>query len=225
MIEHALPHSAGASVTERSNGALRSVQRGEAVRERAGDESHDAALLAAVALGDAAAFEEVYLRHVRAVTAAAQRICVSASVAEEIAQRTFTKLWERAGRLASKSVRLRPWLCTVARNAAIDHLRSENAFVPLTAENADVFVSACPQDEAVMNALVADLGPALAALPVRQRGVIELHYFGGLSFPAIARQTGEPLETIKSRARLGLERLRRVLAPHPQVKLGAIPKL
>jgi RNA polymerase sigma-70 factor (ECF subfamily) len=75
-----------------------------------------------------------------------------------------------------------------------------------------------------MNALVADLGPALAALPAQQRAVIELHYFGGLSFPAIARQAGEPLETIKSRARLGLERLRRALAPQLEVKLGAIPK-
>jgi RNA polymerase sigma-70 factor (ECF subfamily) len=173
-------------------------------------ESSDAALVAAVAFDrDEVAFERLYQIHVRAVTAAAVQICRNRFVAEEIAQRTFTKLWERAARLATKSVRLRPWLLTVARNAAIDHLRAESVCVPLTDVHADVPADGCPQTEAIASALAADLAPALAALPAHQRTVIELRYFADLSFPEIAERIGEPLETVKSRARLGVERLRR----------------
>jgi RNA polymerase sigma-70 factor (ECF subfamily) len=171
-------------------------------------EARDTALLGAVALrGDEAAFEQLYRLHVRAVTRAAYAICRDTWIAEDIAQRAFATLWERAGRLAAKSVRLRPWLVTVARNAAIDHWRAAQPCIELTTE-AD---AVCPQDAAVMQALIADLTPALAALSSEQRTVIELRYFAGLTFPAIAERTGERLETVKSRARLALGHLRRLL--------------
>jgi RNA polymerase sigma-70 factor (ECF subfamily) len=175
-------------------------------------ESRDAALLQAVAFRqDCAAFEELYRLHIGAVMHAATQICRNKTVAEEIAQRTFTTLWQRAGRLASKSLRLRPWLVTVARNASIDHIRLESAYVPLADTHLNVPAVDRPDDEAITNALIADLAPALASLPARQRIVLELRYFEGLSFPAIARQTDEALETVKSRARLGIARLRRLL--------------
>jgi RNA polymerase sigma-70 factor (ECF subfamily) len=209
---HVLERSVGASPNHLSSVPAFAARCPGSIGEPVANESQDAALLAAVAFtGDAAAFEEIYDRHRRAVIAAALRICRNSAVAEDIAQRTFMTLWERAGRLASKSVRLRPWLLVVARNGAIDHLRSHASFVPLTGAHADACPSSCPQDEAVTNALAADLAPALAALPPLQRAVIELHYFGGLSFQAIATQTGQPLATVKSRARLGLERLRNCL--------------
>lgn len=171
-------------------------------------EARDMALLGAVAFrGDDAAFEQLYRLHVRAVIGAAYAICRDAWIAEDIAQRAFAMLWERAGRLAAKSVRLRPWLVTVARNAAIDHLRAAQPTAEVTAE-ADAL---CPQEAAVTQALIADLTPALAALSPDQRTVIELRYFGGLTFPAIAERTGERLETVKSRARLALGHLRRLL--------------
>jgi RNA polymerase sigma-70 factor (ECF subfamily) len=171
-------------------------------------EARDTALLGAVAFrGDGAAFEQLYRLHVRAVTGAAYAICRDIWTAEDIAQRTFATLWERAGRLAAKSVRLRPWLVTVARNAAIDHLRAAQPYTELTPE-ADAL---CPQEAAVTQALIADLAPALATLSSEQRTVIELRYFAGLTFPAIAERTGERLETVKSRARLALAHLRRLL--------------
>ena len=174
-------------------------------------ESRDTALLEAVAFAnDPTAFEELYRLHVNAVMRAAMRLCRNKTVAEEIAQRTFTTLWERAGRLVAKSVRLRPWLVTVARNASIDHIRLESARVPLTDEHTFA-QEGCPQEKAVTNALIASLAPALAALSSEQRLVIELRYFEGLTFAAIAAQTGEALSTVKSRARLGLEHLRRYI--------------
>lgn len=173
-------------------------------------ETSEAALLAAIAyFGDEAAFERVYWTHSPAVIAAARHICRNSAVAQDIAQRTFMTLWERASRLATRSVRLRPWLITVARNAAIDYVRAENAWVALDEAEADSAASDCPQDAAVTNALMAELAPALAALSPEQRTVIELHYFGHRTFAAIAAQTGEPLSTVKSRARLAIEHLRR----------------
>jgi len=96
------------------------------------DEAYEMRLLAEVARwDDQAAFEELYNRHHAVVARAAQQVCRDAEVTREITQHTFTALWVRAERLVNKSVRLRPWLTTVARNAAIDHVRAERSTVAL----------------------------------------------------------------------------------------------
>jgi DNA-directed RNA polymerase specialized sigma24 family protein len=90
-------------------------------------EAYESRLLHEVACwDDQVAFESLYETHVAAVTQAALSICDDAGTAEDIAQQTFTALWIRAGRIAARSLRLRPWLCTVARNAALEHVRKES---------------------------------------------------------------------------------------------------
>jgi RNA polymerase sigma factor (sigma-70 family) len=173
-------------------------------------EAYDARLLAEVARwDDQAAFDELYRRHIDAVTLTAMHVCRNRHVAEEIAQHAFSALWLRAERLASKAVRLRPWLTTVARNAAIDYLRSGSNFVGSLEEAKEQRSSAPdPEHEALARESGRELRGAIAELSAEQRVAVELVYFAGMTYHAAAQATGEPLGTIKSRVRLALGHLR-----------------
>jgi RNA polymerase sigma-70 factor (ECF subfamily) len=170
----------------------------------------DEALLERVARwNDHAAFETIYGRHIGAVKAAAKQVCCNRASVEEIAQHAFLALWQRADRLAAKSVRLRPWLVTVARNAAIDYIRSGHASTVPLAEAADRPAREVGPEQALLEGESHEaLHAGLAALSPQQRDVIELVYFGGLTYQAVADATGEPLGTVKSRVRLALKHLR-----------------
>lgn len=180
-------------------------------------EAYDATLLAAVAAqGDEAAFEELYRRHYRAVASVALQVCRNSHAAEDVAAHTFTALWSRAGRLVARSVRLRAWLTTVARNAAIDYVRSAATTVAAIDEAAEQ--PACepgPEATALARESSVALHAAIAQLSSDQRTVIEMIYFGAMTYAAVADATGEPLGTLKSRVRLALGHLRTRLAAGP----------
>jgi RNA polymerase sigma-70 factor (ECF subfamily) len=129
-------------------------------------------------------------------------------MAEEIVQQTFTALWVRAERLVDKSVRLRPWLTTVARNAAIDHLRGERYADPIATVEDIASDAASPLDLALFAESAAELAQAVAELSADQRAAIDAVYVQGLTYVAAAAALGEPVGTIKSRVRLALCRLR-----------------
>jgi RNA polymerase sigma factor (sigma-70 family) len=173
-------------------------------------EAYDVKLLAQVSRwDDQAAFEELYRRHIDAVTATALHVCRNKHVAEEIAQHAFSALWLRAERLAAKTVRLRPWLTTVARNAAIDHLRSGTASIgSLDEAKEQPAIAPGPECEAIANESSSELLAAIAILSPEQRHALELVYFAGMTYQAAADASGEPLGTIKSRVRLALGHLR-----------------
>ena len=177
------------------------------------EEARDTQLLAQVALRrDCAAFETLHARHVAAVTDAAMRICGNRSTAEEIAQETFWTLWERADRLASKSVRVRPWLKTVARNAAIDAMRS-NSKAPVSLEELDERPAS--SGEPVRSVLEHESGDelrhALSSLSPKQRYAIELIYLGQMTYSEAARVSNLSIPTLKSRVRLAMRNLRRAM--------------
>ena len=173
-------------------------------------EAYDVRLLGQVARwDDQAAFEELYRRHIDAVTATALHVCRNKHVAEEIAQHAFSALWLRAERLAAKAVRLRPWLTTVARNAAIDHLRSGPASIGSLDEAKEQTSNApSPESDAIAHESSRELLAAVAILSTEQRQAVELVYFAGMTYQAAADASGEPLGTIKSRVRLALGHLR-----------------
>jgi RNA polymerase sigma-70 factor (ECF subfamily) len=114
----------------------------------------------------------------------------------------------RAERLVEKSIRLRPWLTTVARNAAIDSLRSDRAtdsVAPIAAVPSDELT---PEGAAIAADAKTELTAALAALSAQQRAAIELVYFADLTYAAAAEKLGEPVGTIKSRVHLAMSHLR-----------------
>jgi RNA polymerase sigma-70 factor (ECF subfamily) len=174
------------------------------------EESYEARLLGEVARwNDQAAFEVLYARHVGAVTHAALHICGDRHVAEDIAQQTFTALWIRAGRLAAKTLRIRAWLCTVARNAAIDYLRTGSVALAALDAAANVRSNEPDPQQAALTAEAAhELHAALATLSPEQRCAVELFYFTGMTYRAVADMTGQPIGTIKSRVYLAVLHLR-----------------
>lgn len=157
---------------------------------------------------DAGAFERLYDEYHRLVYGLAVRILADPAGAEDVTQAVFLKLWSspelfRGGNFAG-------WLSRVARNRAVDALRSR----AVRAESD--LPDALPADDALEDTAFARLDgervrAALAKLPDEQRGLIELGFFGGITQEQIARQTGLPLGTVKTRMRTGLRRLRNAL--------------
>ena len=129
--------------------------------------------------------------------------------AADLTQQAFIRLWERASSIEDRDGRLRPWLIAVARNAAFDSLRrksvaaaSANRLFAARRVEADIADDVAERAQArATRDLLATLGPD-------QRAVVELAYFGGLTQTEIAALLAVPLGTVKSRLRLGLQRLR-----------------
>ncbi len=133
-----------------------------------------------------------------------------ASLAEECTQEVMATVWRKAHMFDPSRASVATWIFTVARNRKIDALRKQRRPEP---EDLPWGPEAEP-DQADALALQQEsekLGKAIAALPEKQRELIEKAYFGDLSHSEIAEATGLPLGTIKSRIRLALDRLRHAM--------------
>jgi RNA polymerase sigma-70 factor (ECF subfamily) len=174
----------------------------------------DEALLRLVGARHTDAFDELYRRHAAAVAAVASRLVPDRADADEATQRAFMMLWNRAASVDARGGSLRPWLVTVGRNAALDRLRRARPTVSTDATHECIpATDAGPEETAMQRDVRRDIHHALEALDPGQRAVVELAYFGGLSQTQIAAQTGVPLGTVKSRVRLAMRNLRRLLEP------------
>jgi RNA polymerase sigma-70 factor (ECF subfamily) len=179
----------------------------------------DEALVRQLVDGDAAALEELAARHARAAYGLALHMLGDPGWAEELVQEVLLRLWRQPARYDPARGSVQTWLLRITHNAAVDALRSRrgtaramdggaDALDTLPAAGPDPF--ACAWD----GARAEVVRRALAALPAEQREVIELAYYGGLSQAEIARRTGRPLGTIKTRLRLAFDKLREVLHDH-----------
>lgn len=157
---------------------------------------------------DAGAFEQIYDQFSRLVYGVALRILGDPATAEDVTQAVFMKLWSspesfRGGNLPA-------WLVRVTRNRALDVLR-------LRAAHPQVEISAdMPEDDALEDTAFKDLNcqlvrDAMAQLPENERTLIQLGFFRGLTHQELARRTGTPLGTVKTRIRSGLRKLRTML--------------
>jgi RNA polymerase sigma-70 factor (ECF subfamily) len=179
---------------------------------RASDPAADRALLQQVALGSGVAMREVYARCGAKAFAVTLRLLPSRADAEEVLQEVFLDVWKRAREFDPDRGGLETWVTTIARTRAIDRLRSMGT-TARTVEGATHQpppVSATPlaPDEASAQGQHRQrVAAALKQLPREQREVVELAYFEGLSQREIAERTGDPLGTVKTRARLALEKL------------------
>lgn len=187
-------------------------------------EASDEELLTAVGGQDLSALEALYGRYGGVAFSLALRITRSRETAEEVVQESFFAVWRRASTYRQERGNPRSWVLSITHHRAIDVIRSRRArgqTAPLDeqaplAGREDLWadVEQILDREAIRK--------AMRSLPEEQRQSIELAYFGGLTYPEIAAQTGVPLGTIKSRLRLGLAKLRVLLAdavtqePEPQ---------
>jgi RNA polymerase sigma-70 factor, ECF subfamily len=150
----------------------------------------------------------------------AQGLLSDPDEAEEVVQEVFSVVWNRIGQVPADPRGLLAWVLRIARNRAIDRLRSrrrrqQKAAHLLAQGRDDEPVAAVEPNEAGTPGwqVHRTIHAALAALPPEQEAVIRLAYFHGLTHSAIAGRLGIPIGTVKTRLRLAVEKLRLVLAP------------
>lgn len=177
----------------------------------------DFELLRRMQLGDEPALEALYARYGGLVFTLALRIVGDPELAREVLQDTFLRAWDGRETYDPGRGRVAWWLMGIARNGAIDLLRSRPHQARLREQDrqpSDVRreESADPGAADAL-ALRRVVGQALAGLSDNHRRTIELAYYRGLTQAEIAQHLGEPLGTIKSRTRDAMERLRILLEP------------
>ena len=174
--------------------------------------AEDGTVLDSVRRGDARALEELYRRHSSRLYALLLRMLRETADAEEVLQETFIDAWRRAREYAASRGSVEAWLITIARSRAIDRLRNRGARLRLVKQSEQIAQSEPAQPEPPDVHAQTRLRRALGALPAEQRRALELAYWDGLSQSEISRETGDPLGTVKTRVRLGLQRLAELLA-------------
>jgi len=158
--------------------------------------------------GDARAFPELVRRHRGAVFAFVLRWTQDRARAEDILQETWLKV-VRASVDWSPRARFTTWLYTIARNACVDGARRARAHAAAPLDDDRLAADGGDPERAAASAeLRPVLESAIAALPDAQREVFLLREMAGIPFHEIARMTGAPEPTVKSRMRYALEALR-----------------
>ena len=175
----------------------------------------DAQLLALVGRGENWALSEIYDRYARLVFSIALRILSDRASADEIVQGVFTKVWQHAPKYRAERGKFSAWLINISRHECIDELRRRRAR-PVTQPGDEKWLSALASGEnaspdtpaALERARVRE---ALRKIPLQQRVVIELAFWEGMTHKEIALHCHSPLGTVKTRFRLGIQRLKLLL--------------
>jgi RNA polymerase sigma-70 factor, ECF subfamily len=175
----------------------------------------DAELARRLQRRDPTAMADLYDRFGRLAWSVIVAIVHDAATAEDLVQETFLRVWNQAHAFEIGRGALGPWLLAVARNRAIDHVRSKSARMDRNAYELDVrehpslFVD---MEREVLNTDAARLiRKAISTLNENQQKVIELAYYEGLSQTEMADRMGEPLGTVKTWVRTALKHLREEL--------------
>ena len=169
----------------------------------------DAELLVRVAERDREAFEQLYHRYVRSMYGLALRRLRDRPRAEDAVQETFAAIWRSARSYKPERGPAAPWLYAVARNAIVDRFRTQ---LDTTGEIPEIVSSDPGPSEAAESSFVSwRVHRALESLPAREREVVELAYWSGLSQSEVAEYLHVPLGTVKTRTRSALARLADVL--------------
>ncbi len=160
---------------------------------------------------DPQALAELYDRYGRLAYSLILRVVRDTGVAEDLVQETFMRVWNRAQSLDAEKGSVGPWLLAVARNRAIDYLRSTTGRARNTLETETTDHPALFSDmekELLQSDKARRVKAAMEKLSDNQRQVIELAYFEGLSQTEMADRMGQPLGTVKTWVRAALKNLR-----------------
>jgi RNA polymerase sigma-70 factor (ECF subfamily) len=172
-------------------------------------------LVARAKRGDAAAFEALVRRHQRRVYAVARRIVRAHDVADDVSQEAFVRAWRSLDRFEAGRP-FAPWVCRIAANLAINHVRSPRAREDgLPEGRAETPARDVGPLGAVLDAEAGRvLDAAVAALPAEQRAVFVLRAVEEMSYEAIAEALSLSPGTVMSRLFRAREKLARALAPY-----------
>lgn len=177
----------------------------------------DEHLLRMVAKQDLHAYEVLYDKHAAAMFGLILRIVRDSTAAEELLQETFWQIWQNASQYEGTGAAA-AWMFRIGRNRSLDELRRQKAR-PRSSEQVDIESayrttganqpSAESEAETLLNR--QQIQHALSALPEEQRVCLTLAYFEGLSHAQIGERLNLPMGTVKSRLRIGMEKLERSL--------------
>ena len=176
-------------------------------RPEAGD---DMRLVARVRAGDQQALAELYDRYSKVVYSVALRVLQDTGAAEDILQDIFLQLWRKPDAFDSSRGSLAAWLAVIARHRSIDRLRKRHPETDL--ENCVIASGTDWRDETERSLVIEKVRVVMNEMGPDQRTALEMAFFQGLTHTEIAEKTGEPLGTIKTRIRSGLQQLRTRLA-------------
>jgi RNA polymerase sigma-70 factor (ECF subfamily) len=170
----------------------------------------DEQLLSRIRLRDGEALLLIYRRYRLRVFALILRILKDRPLAEEVLQDVFQRLWDHPEKYDPAKGYLLAWLLTVARNISLDHRRKESrrAVHHVHSDEAYQFEPHSAMDPSLAPETVQSLRQVLDTLPPDQKIVLELSYYEGLTHPELADHLGESLGTIKTRIRLGMQKLK-----------------
>jgi RNA polymerase sigma-70 factor (ECF subfamily) len=172
----------------------------------------DAVLLRRIAATDRHAVAELYARHQRALFRYLCQLTPDSGLAEEILQDTIVAAWQGAASFEGRST-VQTWLFAVARRQAHNALR-RRGLPPFADEDAlDVVVDPepGPEERALQQSDVVELGRAMSGLSLLHREVLVLNFLHGLSYEEIATVVDVPIGTVKSRLSNAKRALREVL--------------
>jgi len=182
----------------------------------------DADLVAELQRRDANAMAELYDRYGRLAYALILRIVRDVGIAGDLVQETFIRVWNRVQFFDAQKGSVGPWLLAIARNRAIDYVRSVRsrdrntvAFDEAEADHGLLSTEAVAFDNA------RRVRAAMRKLVPHHLRVIELAYFEGLSQLEVAERMGQPLGTVKSWVRMAIKGLREELVPDTYLGCGS----
>jgi RNA polymerase sigma-70 factor (ECF subfamily) len=175
----------------------------------------DEQLVDALTRGESWVMAALYDRYARLVFSLAYKILNDRNIAEDAVQEVFVKVWRRARDYSPERGKFSSWLTGIAHHHAIDELRRRRVR-PIASEDETAALeipdsAPAPLDLAIQSLERRRITTALGAIPHDQRRAIEMAYFDGLTQQEIADQLREPLGTIKTRMRLGMQKLKSLL--------------
>jgi len=182
------------------------------------DRAIELELLARIAKRERAAFEELYTRYANILYATAMKFLKEDADAQDVVQDVFIQIWDKAKLYDPAKGKPLTWALTLTRNRSIDRIRAIQRRTRLRDdfEKETVMDESGGLREALSGVDASEKGQILRAavgqLSPQQRRVIELAFFNGLTQSEIAEKLGEPLGTVKARARRGLMKLKELLA-------------
>jgi RNA polymerase sigma-70 factor (ECF subfamily) len=178
-------------------------------RDAISPDASDSELLGRIAEQDREAFELLYHRYVRPIFGFALRRLRDRPRAEDATQDTFAAVWRSAASYRPERGPAAPWLYAVARNAVVDRQRARQE-PPGDIPDLPA-LEAGPAERAESSYVSFRVHGALDELPEKEREVVELAYWSGLSQSEVATFLGIPLGTVKTRTRSALARLADIL--------------
>jgi RNA polymerase sigma-70 factor (ECF subfamily) len=174
----------------------------------------DASLVVAIARWRQDALAEAYRRHAGAVYALSRRLLADHTLAEEVVQEVFLRIWDAPEKFDPERGSLRSYLLAQCHGRSVDLIRSEQSRrARELKEHRQQAEAGYDIEHEVWDLAVADhVREAIAELPLEERRAIELAYLGGHTYREVAVLLDQPEGTVKSRIRAGLRRMRRGLA-------------